>query len=127
MPNGSKHSSLSDDDDDVPDHDEDDTAKLSNERRSGKGKAADYNASSSTLERVKSLTERNRKVLYFLRCLRSIAYYCAVYPPRSLYFNYPVISFLYTCRHGDVISSMRIYLYQPNLELNVIFHLAGRM
>jgi hypothetical protein len=64
MPNGNKHTSFSDDDDNVPDHDDDDTAKLSNEKYSGKGKAADYRPSSSTLERVKSLTERNRKVLY---------------------------------------------------------------
>lgn len=66
MYKGNKHTSLSDDDDNVSDHDEDDTAKLSNERRSGKGEASDYNTSSSTLERVKSLTERNRKVLSFL-------------------------------------------------------------
>ena len=65
MPNGSKHTSLADDDDNILEQDEDDTAKLSNDRRSGKGKDSDSNGSSSTLQRVKSLTERNRKVLYF--------------------------------------------------------------
>ncbi|KAF8586291.1 hypothetical protein K439DRAFT_1659799 [Ramaria rubella] len=70
MPNVNRLSSLSDDDDDdIPNHDEDDTARLSNDRRPGKTKESDYN--SSTLQRVKSLTERNRKVIDKLSSITS--------------------------------------------------------
>ncbi|KAF8532118.1 hypothetical protein JB92DRAFT_3104165 [Gautieria morchelliformis] len=71
MPNGNKHTAFSDDDDNVPDHDDDDTARLSNEKYPGKGKDADYRPSFSTLERVKSLTERNRKVIDKLSSITS--------------------------------------------------------
>lgn len=63
MPNGDIHPSLSDDEDDnEQDNEGDHTAKLSSDRRDEKGKQLEDNSSSSTLQRVKSLTERNRKV-----------------------------------------------------------------
>ncbi|KAF8459670.1 hypothetical protein JB92DRAFT_3150575 [Gautieria morchelliformis] len=68
VPNGNKHTAFSDDDNNVPDHDDNDIARLSNEKYPGKRK---YRPSSSTLERVKSLTERNRKVIDKLSSITS--------------------------------------------------------
>ncbi|KAF8505244.1 hypothetical protein BU17DRAFT_57977 [Hysterangium stoloniferum] len=72
MPNSSKRSSRSDEDDALLDldDDEDSTARFGTDIRSGKGKEPDYN-SSSTIQRVRGLTERNRKVIDKLTSITS--------------------------------------------------------